>query len=184
MNLFDKKGGITFLQSVLMSFVALLTAGVVVGETFQTDTSIERNRGEKTRNYLLENHDYSDNADEEKAYISHCFTKDNPFKYCLVLLLGKGGWQYVDENLESPYEVLMFDNGPDYSVEGLYRILQNGKIGYADAITGEIIIAPSYQCAYPFNHGQAKVSLSCESVQDGEHTLWLSDEWFYITKPK
>ena len=33
---------------------------------------------------------------------------------------------------------------------GRYRIRLDGKIGYADEETGAIVVAPVYDCAFPF----------------------------------
>jgi hypothetical protein len=66
--------------------------------------------------------------------------------------------------------------------EGLIRILQNGKIGYADK-TGKIIIKPKYKCAFPFVNGRAKVAFDCEVVHDElENSNWESNSWFYINR--
>jgi len=77
------------------------------------------------------------------------------------------------------FEVYNFDNGPDYVEEGLFRIVKDGLIGYANE-KGEIIIEPQYQCAYPFEDGSAKVAFDCESTIEFEMTKWDSDHWFYI----
>lgn len=82
---------------------------------------------------------------------------------------------------ERLYEVYLYDNGPDYLSEGLFRILRNEKIGYADA-DGRIVIPPQYACAHPFAGGRAQVALDCVLVDDGEHQRMRSDNWFYIDK--
>lgn len=87
----------------------------------------------------------------------------------------------IDKNENVLYEVYWYDNGPDYLSDGLFRIIKNGEIGYADK-TGEIIINPQYECAAPFKNGVAKVALKCTLQKDGEHTRMESDEWFYINK--
>ncbi len=79
------------------------------------------------------------------------------------------------------YEVYVYDNGPDYLQEGLFRILRNEQIGYADA-TGQIVIEPQFACAEPFEDGKARVALDCTLNSDGEHTTMESDEWFYIDR--
>lgn len=184
MDYFSKRGLFIYLRWILVGLPILLLLEIVGAEIIKSDSvEDEGKRITQTRNYLQENHLHSESENGESAYIEQCFAENNPFKYCLVLLVEAGGWLYVDENLESPYEVFMFDNGPDYSVEGLYRIRQNGKIGYADATTGEIVIDPLYQCAYPFEGGQAKVSFVCDFVKEGGHFAWISETWFYISKP-
>ena len=75
-----------------------------------------------------------------------------------------------------------FDNGPDYAADGLFRIMTNNKIGYADEATGKVIIKPQFDCAFPFENGVAKVGLNCTTHSDGEHSYWTSDNWFYIDK--
>jgi len=78
------------------------------------------------------------------------------------------------------YNVFLFDNGPDYPSHGLFRIIKHNKIGYADALTGKVMIKPQYDCAWPFENGIAKVSLECEKITYLEHTTWQSDHWHYI----
>lgn len=87
----------------------------------------------------------------------------------------------IDRNQKILFNVFQYDNGPDEISEGLFRIIENGKIGYADA-SGIIRIKPTYQCANPFENGRAKVSLNCTTKKDGEHSTWESDNWIYINK--
>jgi len=88
----------------------------------------------------------------------------------------------VDRQFRSLYKVFVFDNGPDYPAEGLFRIKVAGKIGYADSASGRIVVKPQYACAYPFENGKAMVALNCKTRAIGEHSTWDSDEWFYINK--
>lgn len=60
-----------------------------------------------------------------------------------------------------------FDNGSDYLSKGLYRIILNSKIGYANE-QGKIVITPS------FENRKAKVSYPCDIVDDGEHQMMIS----------
>jgi len=79
------------------------------------------------------------------------------------------------------FEVYNFDNGPDYIEEGLFRIVKDGLIGFANE-AGEIIIEPQFQCAYPFENGSAQVALECKSTTEFEMTKWESKAWFNIDK--
>lgn len=88
----------------------------------------------------------------------------------------------IDRNETILYEVFMFDNGPDYPSEGLFRMIQNGKIGYADAENGQVVIPAQFDCAFPFENGKAKVSNACSTEKDGEYSLWTSNEWKYIDR--
>lgn len=82
------------------------------------------------------------------------------------------------------FEVYWFDNGPDYIAEGVFRIVNNGKVGFADSL-GNIVIEPSFACAEPFQEGKARVSIDCEikTTEDADgHRAMISDNWFYIDK--
>jgi hypothetical protein len=87
----------------------------------------------------------------------------------------------INKDEEVLFNVFAFDNGPDYVSDGLFRIVVEGKIGYAD-IKGRIVIEPSFKCAYPFQEGKAKVAFDCIVDPNGEHENWLSDDWFVIDR--
>ncbi len=88
----------------------------------------------------------------------------------------------INGNGEVLYQVYWMDNGPDEPQDGLFRILKDEWIGYADATTGKIIIEPQYACAWPFENGKAKVSKVCSEFSDGEHSEWRSEHWLFIDK--
>lgn len=78
------------------------------------------------------------------------------------------------------YSVYQYDNGDDYICEGVRRIVdRNGKIGYADE-KGNVVIAPRFAFAFPFEDGMAKATYKGYEVSEGEHFRWISPEWFYI----
>lgn len=110
----------------------------------------------------------------------HCYT--DTLKTFGVVMTQDKRLIGIDRNEKELFEVYWFDNGPDYVSDGLFRIVKNGKIGYADE-NGNVIIEPQYDCAYPFENGVAKVSKNCKAVQDGEHSVWESDHWEIIHKP-
>lgn len=109
-----------------------------------------------------------------------CFT--DTFRDYAIVLKSNFGFVGIDRQEKVLYEVFPFDNGPDYVSERLFRIKANHKIGYADSATGKIIIKPQFNCAFPFENGVAKVSNDCITQSDGEHTTWLSGNWFFIDK--
>jgi hypothetical protein len=99
----------------------------------------------------------------------------------MVAMKGTGKIICIDNKGAELYEVFNYDNGPDYIKNGLFRIIVEDKIGYADSL-GKIIITPKYTCAHAFEGDQAKVSESCETVVDGEHFTWESEAWYFIDK--
>lgn len=88
-----------------------------------------------------------------------------------------------DERHSKRYPAFHFDNGDDYVVDGMYRIIdEQGRIGYADE-NGNTVIAPRFKCAFPFEDGKAKVADTGEERRyDAEHWYWESDDWYYIDK--
>jgi len=110
----------------------------------------------------------------------HCFT--DTFHTYAIVTKPPLGFLAIDRQENVLYEVFPFDNGPDEPSDGLFRIVMNHKIGYADSATGKIVIAPQFDCAWPFENGVAEVSNDCKIQSEGEHSIWLSDHWFYIDK--
>ncbi|MBK7871524.1 MAG: WG repeat-containing protein [Saprospiraceae bacterium] len=107
----------------------------------------------------------------------YCYT--DTLKNFAVVKKHDGTCIGIDKNDNELYEVYWYDNGPDYIVDGLFRIIKNNKIGYANE-DGAIIIPPQFECATPFENGKAQVTYNCELVKDGEHTKMESDSWFLI----
>ena len=114
-----------------------------------------------------------------KGKYSYCFS--DTLKDFAVVMDKNEKCIAIDQEENTLFEVYWYDNGPDYLSDGLFRIIKDDKVGYADA-SGKIIIKPQYQCATPFEDGKAKVALKCSLQKDGEHTRMNSDEWFYINK--
>lgn len=113
---------------------------------------------------------------------SACFT--DTFKKYAIVAKPNLGFVAINRDEKILFRIFPFDNGPDYPSEGLFRIVKDGEIGYAD-LNFSIKIQPQYGCAFPFKNGIAKVSKECKTVSvepDGEHQVWVSDNWFYINK--
>ena len=109
-----------------------------------------------------------------------CFT--DTFRTYAIVVKPNVGFVAIDRQESVLYEVFPFDNGPDEPSDGLFRIIENGKIGYADSLTGKVVIIPQFDCAWPFENGLAQVSNDCKTLTDGEHSSWISDHWYYIDK--
>ncbi|TYB72654.1 WG repeat-containing protein [Bizionia saleffrena] len=110
----------------------------------------------------------------------YCFT-DTIRDLGMVVEKETGRILGIDRNANEIFEVFKYDNGPDFVESGLFRILKNGKIGYANT-KGEVIIEPQFECAYPFEGHFAKVSNTCKTVNDGEYTAWESEHWYRISR--
>lgn len=116
--------------------------------------------------------------DEEAVYDNNLNYKKG--KFDVIYDETRRGFFAVTKS-DTLFQIYTFDNGPDYVSDGLFRIISNGKIGYANE-QGRIIIEPTYQCAEPFENGKARVSLNCTETIEFEMKKWESDTWFYIDK--
>lgn len=144
----------------------------------------------KSKDYLLL---FTDTTKDEYGYknqkgdtviqlgkYNFCFT--DTFRTYAIVADKNFGFVAIDRRQSILYKVFPFDNGPDYAADGLFRIIIDNKIGYADEATGKVIIKPQFDCAFPFENGIAKVGLNCTTHPAGEHSYWTSDDWFYIDK--
>lgn len=111
---------------------------------------------------------------------SFCFT--DTFRTFAIVLKNDIGFVAIDRQENILYKVFPYDNGPDYISDGLFRITENNKIGFADSLTGMVIIKPQFDCALPFENGVTKVSNNCKTEYVGEYGTWVSDNWYYIDK--
>jgi hypothetical protein len=152
-------------------------------------TSCQQKPAAKTEYLLLVN----DTVNDRYGYVDQqndtviplgkydiCYT--DTFRTYAIVHKTTGGYYAIDRDQKNLYEVFPYDNGPDYTEEGYFRIIENGKIGYADSATGTIMIKPQYEAAFPFEDGKARVSLHAKKEMDGENSTWLSDDWIYIDK--
>jgi hypothetical protein len=114
-----------------------------------------------------------------------CFTDTfKTFAFVYDDKLTKSRVVAINRNEKILFDAYMFDNGSDWLEDGLFRIIRNGKIGYADS-NGVVIIEPKFNCADQFKNGIARVALDCNLVKsenDPEHTSMESGSWFYIDK--
>lgn len=86
-----------------------------------------------------------------------------------------------DKTGKELFEVFAFDNGPDYPSEDLFRIVADGKIGFAD-LNGKIVIKPRFYSVYPFENGLAAFCEGCDLISADEHSVWIGGKWGFIRK--
>lgn len=119
------------------------------------------------------------------------------YRYCQTDTIKELGFVYenkpkdariicINDAGKELFYVFKYDNGPDYTQEGLFRIMdEDGLIGFADSL-GNVIIEPQFKFAYPFKGGKTKVTLEGEQKEvpksEGEKHYWESGTWFYIDK--
>lgn len=105
---------------------------------------------------------------------------DTMFKIAFVTLNFK--WVAIDRQdsiILTPY---IFDNGPDYVQEGLFRYVENNKIGFANMLGQKIILA-TFEFVSTFNSGLAAYNIGGQSKKmDDEHSKWQGGLWGFIDK--
>jgi hypothetical protein len=83
-------------------------------------------------------------------------------------------WFCINRNGEIILTPFIFDNGPDYSEEGLFRFVKNNKIGFAN-LDGDKIISAQFDFATPFENGLSEYTLGGHRKYEsgGEHWYWI-----------
>lgn len=61
--------------------------------------------------------------------------------YEAACVYGDSGWVFINKKDSIILKPYIFDNGPDYIKEGLFRFVENGKIGFANKHYEKIIPA-------------------------------------------
>ncbi|WP_306354047.1 WG repeat-containing protein [Flavobacterium sp. '19STA2R22 D10 B1'] len=98
-----------------------------------------------------------------------------------AFVLSNNKWVMIDKQEKVLLEPFIYDNGPDYTVEGLFRYVENNKIGFANE-KGEKVIPAQFDFAFYFSEGLAAFSVGGEKVMDsgGEHWFWGGGTWGYV----
>ena len=97
-------------------------------------------------------------------------------KIAFVLLKDKKGVYAIDRSEKILFQICSFEFGPDIISNGLFRIIENGKIGFAN-MNGEIVIKPRFQFVYPFQENG--FAIFCENG-----TWSMLDKYIPVIKGK
>jgi len=106
----------------------------------------------KPRRALHFDIDFKKPITEKLIYLDFEYNNDSIEPHSSMVVYNRKG-----EYLFAPF---MFENGPEGYVEGLQRIVKNGKIGFANR-NGDIVIEPKYDYAGMFNYGLAIYCIGC-----------------------
>ena len=91
----------------------------------------------------------------------------------------------INRKGEPLFEVYCFDNGPDYVKEGLFRIIENNKMGFAN-MDGEVVIEPQFDFVWPFQEcGYAVFNTGGKKViydTRNNYSIWKGGKWGIINK--
>ena len=81
----------------------------------------------------------------------------------------------INRKEEKLLQVYFFDNGPDYIYNGLFRIVKDGKVGFANEQM-EVVIEPKYEFVQHFENGLATFCVDCIKHSDFEYE-WYEGKW-------
>lgn len=85
--------------------------------------------------------------------------------------LKDSGLLVIDRTGKHILRPFIYDNGPDYIEEGLFRFVENNKIGFANAKYKKVIPA-TFDFVTPFKNGLAEYTMGGHKVREGEHWYW------------
>jgi hypothetical protein len=98
-----------------------------------------------------------------------------------VIYLKEKGFIAIDKDGNELFSIFPYDNGPDYISEGMFRIIENGLIGFASG-EGDVVIRPVFKAVYPFHNGLAAFCVGCISITDDEYSRWDKGKWGFIDR--
>ena len=87
----------------------------------------------------------------------------------------------IDKNNKMILKPFIFDNGPDYLQEGLFRFVEKGQMGFAD-VNGKKVIPAKYIFVEAFQEGFAAFCEGCKKETMGEHWRMVGGKWGFMDK--
>jgi len=86
-----------------------------------------------------------------------------------IVLDPKKGWIGIDKNERFILRPFIYDNGPDYVEEGLFRFTENEKMGFAN-LNGDKVIPAKFGFVTPFKNGLSEYSIGGERIYENGKT--------------
>jgi WG repeat protein len=96
----------------------------------------------------------------------------------VAFVVDEQGWACIDATGSVRLRPFVFDNGPDYPSEGVFRYVDNGRFGFADLACRPTIPA-AWEFAGPFAEQRAPVCRGCSEAH-GEHAMPRGGKWGFI----
>ncbi len=96
----------------------------------------------------------------------------------------EGGVVAINREDKIIFRPVIIDNLlPDLPSEGLFRIIDNGKIGFAN-LKGEVTIPPQFEAVKSFKNDIAAYCVGCQMKYDTitEYGYWSDGKWGFINK--
>ena len=144
------------MKIVLFSFFVLLTSAAKsqISNDYLLQYAVKQDVGE------LYGYKYKNGKVAIKAQYNSVYT-DTLYKMAIVLK----NWKWVGVNRRGAIILVPFiyDNGPDYVQEGLFRFVEREKIGFAN-LDGKKVIAAQFSFVTPFTNSIAEYYIGGERI--------------------
>jgi tetratricopeptide (TPR) repeat protein len=106
-----------------------------------------------------------------------CFT--DTMKAFAIVYNASNNLVAINRKEDELFQVYSMDNGPDYFRQGMFRIVKDNKIGFANP-EGEIVIVPQFGFVDPFNEGLASFCENCQGIKNGEYSSIENGFWGFV----
>ena len=116
-------------------------------------------------------------------YGKYKFILTDTMWYFAFVYKEKNGIVAINRNNQIIFRPLADNLEPDPPSDGLFRIIENNKIGFAN-MKGEIVIPPRFEAVMRFHHNVAAFCIGCRMEYDTitEYGYWTGGKWGFINK--
>lgn len=102
--------------------------------------------------------------------------------YNIAFVISDYKWVAINRRDSIILTPFIYDNGPDYIEDGLFRFEENNKIGFAN-LQGQKVTTAAFDFATPFKNGMAAFNVGGKKKITGdEHWIWNGGLWGFINK--
>ncbi len=101
--------------------------------------------------------------------------------YTFALVADERGWVGINRKDSVILKPFIFDNSPDEIKEGLFRFVEDGKMGFSND-QGQKFIPARFDFVEPFSNGFAAFNVGGVIEQNGEHSFLNGGLWGFINK--
>jgi hypothetical protein len=172
-------------KTIFLAFISVTLFSCGGGTTDKTDLTNKDSLNAPSNGFLYAFEDSNGTGFKDSkgaivipAKYSQSFT--DTFKKAIAFVVDpKEGPIAIDRTGKMLLKPYIFDNGPDYIEEGLFRYTENEKIGFADE-NGKIVIPARYDFASFFKNGLAAFGKDFKIVMEDEMQLIKEGKWGFI----
>jgi hypothetical protein len=169
------------LATALCIFFSSCASGPQPKETSEKNDSTKADPGVL---YKFEQGDFIGYKDAKGNVIlpaRYIYTYTDTFSHKAAIVIDSvDGPMVIDKTGKKILSPFIYDNGPDYVVENVYRVVDNNKkMGFAD-LDGNIVIPTKYEFVSEFKDSMACFGSGYKLEKQGEVSLMTGGKWGFI----